>query len=126
MSKQVKIISASVAPPTAVANQHHEKPTREPLKRHCSNSRPNQTLERSRDCGVTSYEKMSGNRRTTADMPPAKRKFPYYSPISDMRPDEESERFASKNGRTKKVKVGHFPSEDQEEVNMASLRRDRE
>ena len=69
---------------------------------------------------------MPGDRRTTADTPPAKRKFPYYFPISDMRPDEESERFASKNGAKKKVKVEHFPSENQEEVNMASLRRDRE
>ena len=55
---------------------------------------------------------MPVNRRTTADTPTAKRKFPVYFPKRDMRPDEESERFAAKYGQTKKVKVEHFPSEN--------------
>ena len=40
-----------------------------------------------------------------------------------MRPDEESERFAAKYGQTKKVKVEHFPSENDQEINLVTPQR---
>ena len=119
MSKPAKITSTSVAPPTA-SRQHPEQQPRELQKRHGGNPRSNQTLGSSRDCGVTSYSKMPGNRRTTADTPPPMSEIPYYFKNFDTRPDHDPGRFASMKAQTEEEKLNHFPSE--EGVSLASLK----